>query len=276
MYFRGTGIGLDTFTEYNTGYEPMSFGEAEWADIRATLAPRPWEYFLDDETDKAFLKQQLKEQYDRMLELYTGPQGVAGYGFFYWARLPWRAPVQKRVSVVSFAWPTEYLESRGIERLHTEIMALAALLPYSSGHAGLAFASPNWGGAYMGDIYEEALRYPGLDANHGDWELGTHVDGVHWLNFLGPDLLARMGGADALRAQLHAPSTTVRDLKGGRAVVSLGPVPEAGDLSRGDTLPAYRELAQVFRPWLLPCHPNRTWRDCPPDTARRWWHRFLD
>ena len=128
----------------------------------------------------------------------------------------------------------------------------------------------------MGAVHEEALRYPGLDVTHGQRDLGSHVDGVHWLNFLGPEVLARLGGVETLRAQLHSPPTTVRTLEGGRALVSLGPAPEAGDLSRGDTLPAYRELAQVLRPWLFPPQKRLFWRDCPPDTARRWWHRFLD
>ncbi|MFY0576656.1 type VI immunity family protein [Cystobacter fuscus] len=42
----------------------------------------------------------------------------------------------------------------------------------------------------------------------------------------------------------------------GRAVVALGPWPEAGDLRQGQTLPAYRELARVLEPWLEPFDPG--------------------
>ena len=128
----------------------------------------------------------------------------------------------------------------------------------------------------MKDLHEEALRYPGLDVTHGQRDLGSRVDGVHWLNFLSPEVLTQVGGAEALRSRLHSPSTTVRTLGHERAVVTLGAEPEAGDLLQGDTLPAYRELAHVLEPWLFPFPEYVSWRGCPPGTARRWWHRFLD
>ncbi|HEX8539571.1 MAG TPA: type VI immunity family protein, partial [Cystobacter sp.] len=191
-------------------------------------------------------------------------------------RLPWRTPQADEVSLVSFSWPTEYMEARGSGKMREEIEQLAALLPYASGHAGLAFYSPNVWGPVMKDSHEEALRYPGLDVTHGQRTLGTRVDGVHWLNFLGPKVLAQVGGAEVLRSQLHAPTTTVTALEKGRAVVAMGSEPEAGDVSRGDTLPAWRELARVLDPWLLPFPEHLSWRDSHPDTARRWWRRFLD
>jgi hypothetical protein len=166
--------------------------------------------------------------------------------------------------------------SHALEVYLAELMELAVLLPYVSGHAGLAFSSPNLWGPSMRDLHEEALRYPGLDVTHGQRDLGSRVDGVHWLNFLGPEVLTLVGGAEALRSRLHSPSTTVQLLGGGRAVVTLGAEPEAGDLLQGDALPAYRELARVLEPWLFPHPEHVSWRDCPPGTARRWWRRFLD
>ncbi|ATB39800.1 hypothetical protein CYFUS_005248 [Cystobacter fuscus] len=276
VYLRNAGLGADAFTGYSLGEEPMPLDADGWADIRDTLAPPPRDAFLDEQTEESFLKQKMKEQFDRTVELSIGATGVTGYGFFYWARLPWRPPVQDQVSLVSFSWPTEHLEAHGLERMRAEIMELAALLPYVSGHAGLAFSSPNLWGPSMKDLHEEALRYPGLDVTHGQRDLGSRVDGVHWLNFLGPEVLTQVGGAEALRSRLHSPSTSVQPLGGNRAVVALGVEPEAGDLLRGDTLPAYRELAHVLKPWLFPHPEHVSWRDCPPDMARRWWRRFLD
>jgi hypothetical protein len=234
------------------------------------------ERFLDDVRDERYVLRRLKKQFHRSVELSGGEKGLSGYGFFYWARLPWRTPQADEVSLLSFSWPTEYMEARSPGKMREDIEQLAAMLPYASAHAGLAFYSSNVWGPVMKDIHEEALRYPGLDVTHGQRMLGTRVDGVHWLNFLGPKVLAQVGGAELLRSRLHAPTTLVTDVEGQRAVVALGLEPEAGDMSRGDTLPAWRELAHVLEPWLHPVPEYLSWRDCPPGTARHWWRRFLD
>jgi hypothetical protein len=67
---------------------------------------------------------------------------------------------------------------------------------------------------------------------------------------------------------------TLQELDGGRAVVTLGKWPEAGDTQQGHTLPAYRELARVLEPWL---YMKRALRDdFREDDLRRWERRFLD
>mgnify|MGYP003577086934 CR=1 FL=1 len=60
-----------------------------------------------------------------------------------------------------------------------------------------------------------------------------------------------------------------------RASVILGQWPEAGNIERGDTLPAYRELARVMEPWLF--HEPRGFMPClRGEDMRRWGRRFLD
>jgi hypothetical protein len=78
---------------------------------------------------------------------------------------------------------------------------------------------------------------------------------------------------EVLRSRLRSPGTTVQQLEGGRAVVTLGEWPEAGDTEQGRTLPAYRELARVLEPWL---YQGRELLDFPPEDMRRWERRFLD
>ena len=250
-YLDSVGTGPDIFSEYSLGYETAALHEDSWSNIRQVLSTPDEECFLDDEEDEQFLRTQVKNQFDRSVQLSSEEGGVTGYGFFYWARLPWRTPRKNQMSLVSFSWPAEYLEARGPARMEEELSILAELLPYASGHAGLAFSSPNLWGPSRQDIHEESLRYPGLDVTHGQRELGSHIDGVHWLNFLGPEVLSRVGGLDALCSQLHSPSTTVTPLEGERARVSLGEAPQAGDLLQGDVLPAYQELERVLRPWLF-------------------------
>ena len=103
--------------------------------------------------------------------------------------------------------------------------------------------------------------------------LGTLIYGVHWLTFLGQPALGAFGGVEGLRAQLHSPGTTVQELEGERAVITLGEWPEAGDTERGDTLPAYRELARVLEPWL---YFEEDYGDSAFPEKHQWERRFLD
>lgn len=276
VYLRAVDRGQQLFSEYSLGYEPNPLREDSWERIRAALSPPRGERFLDDEQDEEYVHRRVKAQFQRTVELSSGDSGVSGHGFFYWARLPWRTPVEDEVSLVSFSWPTEYLKEHGPVRMRELVVELASLLPFSSGHAGLAFYSPNPSGASLEGVHTEAFRYPGLDVTHGSRFLGPRVDGVHWLNFLGPPVLGAVGDAAGLRARLHSPGVTVHEMEGERAVVTLGQWPEAGDLARGDSLPAYRELARVLEPWLYACPSHHSFHGSNPEETRRWWRRFLD
>ncbi|ATB29199.1 hypothetical protein MEBOL_002648 [Melittangium boletus DSM 14713] len=158
---------------------------------------------------------------------------------------------------------------------------MASRLPFASGHAGLALdIAPE----YMDR--PEALRalitrHPGFDLRNATIRdfMSAQVDGVHWLNFLGQPVLGTLNGAAGLRARLQSPSTSVQELAGERALVTLGPRPEAGDLLSGQTLPEYRELAQVLEPSMEPFDPS--FLSCiepadNEDVLLRWWRRFLD
>ncbi len=182
------------------------------------------------------------------------------------------------VSAVSFWLPTEFLEQHGPAWVRELAVELATLLPFCSGHAGLSFNGELNLLDVMPEVQKYCFRHPGLDIpdlGSISYQLGTRVRGISWLNFLGQPVLGEVGGAPALRARLHSPGTSVQELKGDRAVVTLGSWPEAGDTQRGELLPAYRELAQVLEPWLFfeerGFHPH-----FPPEVKRRWERRFLD
>jgi hypothetical protein len=112
-----------------------------------------------------------------------------------------------------------------------------------------------------------------MDISARQWKLGTRLWGVQWLTFLGQPVLGELGGAAGLRARLHEPGTTVQEMEGERAVVTLGKWPEAGDTEQGQVLPAYRELARVLEPWLYQEERVLHFR---PEQERRWVRRFLD
>jgi hypothetical protein len=228
-----------------------------------------------DEKGWAHVRTELLEQIGTSLWL-SETGGPTGYTFFYEGR-PLDGPLDSHgrgnVCTASFILPTEYLEEHGPERLRELALELARGLPFISGHGGLFLQGVNG----PDGIREEAFRYPGLDvttANAATSDIGLRVDGVHWLNFLGQPVLGELGGVEGLRTRLHSPGTTVQELEGERAVVTLGPWPEAGDLEQGRTLPAYRELARALEPWRYV--ERFSFHGFSDEDMRRWQRRFLD
>lgn len=203
------------------------------------------------------------------------------YRFEYWGRLnhhPTFGPYPDAVRALEFWLSTEYLEEHGPGRVRELAMELAAALPFASGHAGLAFHAWLDVAGVDTEITKWCFRHHGLDIIPLDslsLNLGTKVRAPSWLTFLGQPVLGELGGASGLRARLRSEGTTVQEMEGERAVVTLGPWPEAGDTEQGQTLPAYRELARVLEPWLY-------FRKYPPDFYApptwhdRWERRFLD
>jgi hypothetical protein len=216
----------------------------------------------------------------RIPHLYVFGVQDSGFFFAYKGRTPYRRPSFDSVSVLLISLPTEYLEERGAEAVRELALSIAAELPFQSGHAGLALDC--WGAEYrrLDTLRHVIFRHPGFDFRIADVSdnMGDHVDGVHWLNFLGPPFLKRLGGAAGLRRRLQSPSTTVQRVARERAVVSLGPWPEVGDVTLGDNLPAYREFARVIErfaepsPWSEQC--GRRVRPGDDMELVRWWYRF--
>jgi hypothetical protein len=182
------------------------------------------------------------------------------------------------VSAVSFWLPTGYLEEHGPEKVRELALELAALLPFSSGHAGLSFDCDTGLAEVKKELRQLCFRYPGMDIPDFNWlslHLGTRIRGVSWLNFLGQPVLGELGGAASLRARLHHPKSTVQELSEDRAVIIMGPWPEAGDIQKGEVLPAYREAAHVLAPWLYHATARSSSAFSPEDLLR-WERRFLD
>jgi hypothetical protein len=285
-YMRAVGEGPKTINYVSFSHDEGSALTAEqWGWVRHLLANTKRFSFPDD-----YEPWKQREIQKRRFELglhFTGGFGIRhGYELEYKARIPWRpAPEKPFVSLLTATLPIEYLEEHGPGRVRQLALDMASKLRFASGHAGLALQLHWWVPQRDEAFRFEALRYPGIDLREAwgfeEW-MGLHVDGVHWLNFLGPPVLTQLGGAAALRSRLRSAETTVVALDEQRAVVSLGDRPDAGDLATGRTLPAYRELAHVLEPWLEPLFllppdgPPYTSLRLTEDEARRWWRRFLD
>ncbi|NTX12589.1 DUF3396 domain-containing protein [Myxococcus sp. CA056] len=180
-------------------------------------------------------------------------------------------------SAVEFWLPTEFLEAQGPERVRALVLELAEGLPFNSGEVGLAFRMRGWLQSNIQPVRAAALRHPGIGLSGMDEltdQLGALIRGPAWLTFLGSPVLDKLGGSAGLRDRLTFPGTTVRELDGSRAMVSLGEWPEAGDLEAGDRLAHYRELARVLEPWLY--RHEGPWGSLTPEEIRRWERRFLD
>lgn len=227
-----------------------------------------WE--LDDKA-WAGVQHKLRDEGGGIVVLMDRPDAINGFRFEYRGR-PEDALRSRDVCALSFWLPTEYMEEYGPGQVRALALQLGAALPFSSGHAGLAIHRLG----RTPELQELCSRYPGMDiteAGHLSWNLGTRINGTHWMNFLGPPVLDELGGVHALRSRLSAPETTVLALDDARAVVTLGEAPEAGDSEPGPALAPYRELARVLEPWLY--HETYIPDGFTPEELLRWERRFL-
>lgn len=257
--------------------DPFPLTAPAWASIRKHLETPRFGFLDDMDEDSTWLWILTKRGFDTGVRLTGDTFDPSGYEFSYWARLPWRE-TSPELSELSVSVPIRFLTDHGPDKLRELALALAELLPSTTGHAGLSLSFTRGRSRILPIIKDELIRHPGWDVpNTGaTLDLGDQIDGVHWLNFLGPSVLEAVGGAQTLRSRLSAPGTTVQELTGGRAVVSLGAAPLAGDTKLDEPLLAYRELARVLEPWLQPFRPFNTWDGFTEAEARRWWRRFLD
>jgi hypothetical protein len=264
-------------TAWDADGEPTPLTHAEWGALRARLAT-PGEEFMENlAQDSTWFQVLTHRRFDAHLVL-AGDEAPSGpLEFRYRSRLPWRKPDAFAVSVLNIKVPLRILTARGPDALRALAMAVAEPLPFVTAHAGLSFVPSRRFWKALPGLKPELTRHPGwaIPLPGLAMDIGARIDGVHWLNFLGPPVLEALGGVRALRSRLVHPDTRVQELSSDRALISLGPAPLAGDLLQGDTLPAYRELARVLEPALLPFSPSDTWDGFTEDETRQWWCRFL-
>ncbi|OJT24887.1 hypothetical protein BO221_10840 [Archangium sp. Cb G35] len=286
-YMRAVGEGSATIHEaFVDDDEGAPLSPERWQSIRQRLRPERHWRFADDYSE-SYANRVEKRRYETQLFL-EGGSARNGYSFRYRARIPWREPASNKVSLLTATVPTEFLETHGPAHVAGLARTMASQLRFATGHAGLALQLYWPLRSTDAALRAAAFRYPGIDLRPAWlWEedVGLHVDGVHWLNFFAPSVLGTPGGARGLRERLRSESIRVETLDGDRVLVTLGEWPESGDLERGLTLPAYRELALVLRPLLEPLErssPN-TWMAAgnslmgfTEEEALRWWLRFLD
>lgn len=187
--------------------------------------------------------------------------------------LPW--PERKDdVCVLYLRLPTAYLEERGSEHVHALALELAAELPFSSGYVDFVLSS-----SLLHEIAALELirpRYPGvhLTSSGATMYVGTRVEGVHWMNFLGQPVLGELGGVSGLRERLALPGISLQEMSGERVLITLGERPEVGEVDADQRLAPHRALARVLEPCL---YRRKVLFGRPvPEALLRWDRRFLE
>lgn len=258
-YLRAVGReSLGIYADVEGYWQPLD--DASWAEIRRGLVEGP--DFYTHLAEGVPRSERFRFEYRKTASRDAEPET------YFWRHYP------NAVNMVRFWLPTEYLEEHGPERVRALALELAEPLPFCTGHVGLSF---NGGVLATEELRKICFRYPGIEIIDFDTaclEIGARVHGVAWLTFLGQPLLGELGGVERLRSRLHEPGTTVEPMSGERAVITLGPWPEAGDTEKGVMPPAYRELARVLAPWLY--HRKESFSGFSPEDMRRWENRFLD
>lgn len=234
-----------------------------------------------DEQGWEINRQKMQRPQGANLWLRGSPELITDYEFRYHGMALDASPLNEdpgATCAVAFWLPTEYLEVHGPAQVRKLALELGAELPFNSGHAGLSFYFTEDMVGISDPLHDLCFRHPGMDMPAMEklpLRLGTRVKGACWLTFLGPPVLDSLGGGAGLRARLHSSGTSVEGLSTGRVVVTLGEWPEAGDIEHGNTLPQYRELAQVLKPWLYEALRS-PWSGFTDEDVRRWERRFLD
>lgn len=240
------------------------------------IDPEGYSHVLDRAGWENIRQQVLGPEEGAMFRLSGGPERVGGTYVDYRGLssypLPW--PGRERdVGALFLRLPTEYLEAHGATQVRELALELAEKLPFSSGYVDLVFCEL---GPTSAASVRLRTRYPGLHMTREgpDIRVGTQVDGIHWMNFLGQPVLGQLGGVSALRERLNLPGISIQELSGDRALITLGDQPNPGDVEAGETLPLHRALARVLEPHLYT--RTRTLGRMTPEDMRRWERRFLD
>ncbi|WP_050791913.1 DUF3396 domain-containing protein [Stigmatella aurantiaca] len=226
------------------------------------------------------IQRKLLEKRSPLITLQESSETECRYAFFYFGKDATYADRMNEpgaMSEATFWLPTELLDAQGPERVRSLAQEVASLLPWHSGYCGLSFNGDLDVSSDLHALTQYGMRHPGIDIPSPDghsWDIGNQLGGPYWMNFLGPSVMASLGGEWGLRTRLQNPATLVQAWEGGKAIVTLGAQPEAGDTTHGETLPAYRELARLLEPWRY----RRKWSipSSAEQELRHWERRFLD
>jgi hypothetical protein len=154
--------------------------------------------------------------------------------------------------LLSFELPYEHA-SGNVDALLQLFRQLAGLYSFQSGNAGFAFKRSEEDPDGEAEAVLPLLkRYQGFEmsAHEMAWGMRGHAARAHWLNFLGADLVKKLGGADKIRAAV--PSCDIETIGKGLMIraAKFPPVADALRKAAADVgaMPEVARLLQSLRP----------------------------
>jgi hypothetical protein len=176
------------------------------------------------------------------------------------AAAAWQQKTDDQLSYVTATFPVTWFSARE-ERMAPLTLKWASRLAPRHGFGGLSFLLPTSRSACArveGQLYQLALRFPGIELDYPATQLQDVSDrakGVNWLTVLDDELLARLGGREAVAARLPEGGRLLAYDRG--AVIQLGPAPQIGDVVQHNVPGSYAELSRLLKPVRV--EPERGW-----------------
>ncbi|MCI5221677.1 MAG: DUF3396 domain-containing protein [Candidatus Electrothrix sp. AR4] len=209
------------------------------------------------------------------LRLLGSDNDISSFKFYYYGFEISATKYPNYRNVVSFVFPTGWINTNGINKACDFAKDLSGSLPFSFGYAcpTILYEHPNH------RAFASALRYPGmtlLNARSICSDIGDNAAGIYWLSFWGEKLTSKLGGYKTIRSSL-SDSILVKDISRSKVLVQLGSKPEAGDTNKQIDLPLHCELHALLSPYLhIPTHPYffDSQGDVDPESMKKWHYRF--
>jgi len=189
---------------------------------------------------------------------------------------------ENRNSYMAVTLPPNFVSNSAEPALEFVSAAIGDTFPLSAGWGGYAIAWNEKMGPLKPDLKKQLrawlMRNPGFGqgGNFSIYRRALHgISNVSWLTLLGRELVERKGGRKAIEATLAAvsPDIVVHPLGEG-VCIQAGPLPQIGDVNRGDDLPIYHQVGRYLKdlrstdpPWQL---------DGLLDDTEEWYARFDD
>jgi hypothetical protein len=232
-------------------------------DYLAFIAPDAIEKYLAQSGYKKLTRKALTlyldslkaaEEGDEFFELHFGPGVEPGPGYsvhFHATGLDEPEVYPDATNLLTLEFPPDILDRKGVQPFIDFLVQCANRHKFHYGIAGYAFQHSVM--TLVDEAHEEiakaAMRYIGFDISYDSIrdDLKGHVHNVSWLNFFGPVLVKKLGGADKFAARLPE-GATVTPLKSG-LMVQVSPLPPVGDVNRkAPDIAPLKALARIVKP----------------------------
>jgi hypothetical protein len=254
LFFRGveTSIAEGLSFAFDHFLEMVPSDALRWASIGATS--EEWKPF--GKTTVSRCKDQLKPtaMQSRALTAFEVRGGDDGgdapdFGFSVFVNSNSIDKPDKQ-NLLQMYFPPSIVEDQEVESFVSSIETIAVKIPFSSGYCSPALQiAESMASEGLDAARKLTSRYPGFDVQYnqiGRAQIGNKIRGARWINFLGPELTAELGGIAKLRKSLRDP-IKVRQLSNG-TMIQVSRIPEIGDNNRQLGVPSLSLVAKALEP----------------------------